>query len=75
MVRSEVDIKMADHTNIKEALIRALVDAASSQKSVLDPEDREILVKYYMGQITRRELDAFANAKAKRLLDQKDNPQ
>ena len=75
MVRSEVDIKMADHINIKEALIRALVDAASSPKSILDPEDREILVKYHMGQITRQELDAFANAKAKRLLDQKDNPQ
>lgn len=66
---------MTDHSDIKEALVRTIVDAASSQKDILDPEDKEMLVKYHTGQITRTELDAFANAKAKRMLDQKDSPQ
>ena len=68
---------MTDHSDIdiKEALVSIVVDAMSSEKGILDPEDREMIVKYHMGQITRTELDAFASAKAKRILDQKDSPQ
>lgn len=66
---------LTDHSDIKEALVRTIVEAASSQKGILDPEDQEMIVKYHMGQITIQELNAFANAKAKRISDQKDSPQ
>lgn len=66
---------MTAHNDIKEALVRTLVDAASSQNDILDPEDREMLVKYHMGQITMAELDQFALAKAKRIEEQEKRPQ
>lgn len=57
---------MSDNSDIKQALIRTIVNF-SSQNGMLDPEDREMLIKYHMGRITRSELDAFAQAKAKRI--------
>lgn len=66
---------MSDHSDIKEALVRAIVDAASSEKGTLDSEDREMIVKYHLGQITRTELDRFALAKAKRIHEQGKRPQ
>jgi hypothetical protein len=66
---------MTDHGDIKEALIRTLVDEASSQTCILDGEDREMLVKFHMGQVTLQELDVFALAKAKRIEEQKNRPQ
>ena len=65
---------MSDHSDIKEALIRTIVNF-SSQNGMLDPEDREMLVKYHMGQITRSEFDAFALVKPKRISEQETRPQ
>ena len=65
---------MTDRSKIKEALLRVVIEAAS-QYGTLDQEDRDMLVRYHMGQITREQLDAFTAAKAKRIQDQINNPQ
>ena len=65
---------MTDRSKIKEALLRVVIEAAS-QHGTLDQEDRDMLVRYHLGQITREQLDAFTSAKAERIQDQINNPQ
>jgi len=65
---------VTDRSKIKEALLRVVIEAAS-QHGTLDQEDRDMLVRYHLGQITREQLDAFTSAKAKRIQDQINNPQ
>lgn len=65
---------MSNHSDIKGALIRAIVDF-SSQNGMLDPGDREMLVKYHVSHVSKSELDAFALAKTKRIKEQEKRPQ
>jgi len=46
-----------------------------SENSVLDKEDEEMIVRYQMGEITKQEFEAFANAKALRIEEQIKRPQ
>lgn len=45
MICSEVNTRMAAYNDLEEALLRTVVVAASSQKGILAPEDREMLLK------------------------------
>lgn len=59
---------------LKRALLRSVVKIAS-ENSTLDKEDEEMIVRYQMGEITKREFEAFANAKAFRIERQTKRPQ
>ena len=59
---------------LKRALLRSVVRIAS-ENSGLDKEDEEMIVRYQMGEITKREFEAFANAKALRIERQIKRPQ
>ena len=65
---------MTERSEVKRAFLRLVVDAASWNR-VLDSEDREMLVKFHMGEITKDQFDAFTAAKAQRLQEQIDRPQ
>ena len=49
--------------DIKRALLRMII-RAGSEGSLLDSEDQETLVRYGMGEITKADLDSFAQRKA-----------
>jgi hypothetical protein len=63
-----------ERKQIKRALAASLVRIAS-EKTALDSEDQEMLIKYHLGEITKSELDTFAVAKARRLEQQIKRPQ
>lgn len=63
-----------ERQELKRALLRSVVRIAS-EKSVLDKEDEEMIVRYQMGEITKQEFEEFANAKALRIEGQIKRPQ
>ena len=60
--------------SLKRALLSLIIRTAS-EGSGLDNEDQEMLVKHRMGEITRSQLEAFINMKAKRIQQQIERPQ
>jgi len=52
-----------ERQELKRALLRSVVRIAS-EDSVLDKEDEEMIIRYQMGEITKREFEAFVKTKA-----------
>lgn len=63
-----------ERRELKRALLTSVVRVAS-EKSILDEEDEEMIVRLQMGEITKREFEAFTKAKALRMKEQIKRPQ
>lgn len=63
-----------DRQELKRALLKSIVRIAS-ENSALDKEDERMLVKYQMGELTKRDFEAYTKAKALRIERQVKRPQ
>ena len=68
------ETKQNDKQELKRALLKSVVRIAS-ENSVMDKEDEEMIVRLQMGEISKREFEEFANAKALRIEGQIKRPQ
>ena len=60
---------------LMKALVTLIVDIQSAEMSLLDPEDRELLVSYGCGKISQEDMMRLFIAKAARVEEQILNPQ
>lgn len=65
----------SEKQGLKRALLKSVVRAASENSVLLDQEDEEMIVRYQMGELSKREFEALAKAKALRMEGQIKRPQ